>query len=202
MKKGIQLYKFILIITLAGFVCFSGCSSSSNEKEENTETTENTTEEAGGAIIMNAAKEEQQNEMYSKSKDSTYLYWLNNKLILLKNATKCNIYALNTLFKAGFKTPSVNALTRDLYDSTKFSDIFPVIGYSEPELAQKGDLIVWNGHCILFEQLTKIKSEYYALAWWAGTSQADNGDNVINNVIYGKYKLSGKYVIRRPIRKN
>lgn len=202
MNKIKKPYKLIYLIALAVLIFFSGCSSGSSDKEENTETTENTTEEAQGAMIMNAAKEEQQNEMYSKSKDSTYLYWLNNKLILLKNSTKCNIFALNTLFKAGFKTPSVNALTRDLYDSTKFSDILPVVGYSDPELAQKGDLIVWNGHCILFEQLTKIKSVYYAFAWWAGTSQADNGDNVINNVIYGKYKLTGNYVIRRPVKKN
>jgi len=196
--------KFVISIAISGFIYFTGCSSSkTTETEETTETTETTEqkyEEAEGTMIMNAAKEERQNEMYSKSVDSTYLYWLNNKLLLLKNHTKCNIYALNTLFKAGFKTPKVNALTKDLVDTAKFTDILPIIGISDPELAKKGDLIVWNGHVIIFEKLTKIKSDYYALAWWAGTSKADNGENVINNVIYGKYKLSGYYVIRRPVK--
>ncbi len=197
-------HKLFLLITLSGFIYFSGCSGSkSTESEEKTETTEvNTGEEAEGALIINTAKEEQQNEMYSKTKDTTYLYWLNNKLILLKNQTKCNIFALNTLFKAGFKTPTVNALTRDLVDTSKFADILPVIGISDPELARKGDLIVWNGHVIIFDELTKIIEDSYAKAWWAGTSQADNGDNVINNVIYGKYKLSGHYIIRRPLKKS
>jgi hypothetical protein len=198
------LYKFGFPLILSGFILFIGCSSSkSTESEEKSESTEvSTEEEATGALIINTAKEEQLNEMYSKTKDSTYLYWLNNKLILLKNQTKCNIFALNTLFKAGFKTPNVNALTRDLADTSKFTDELPIIGTSDPELAKKGDLIVWNGHVIIFDQLTKIKNDYYAFAWWAGTSQADNGDNVINNVIYGKYKLSGHYIIRRPIKKS
>ena len=202
MRKNLQ-YTFFVLLVLSGLVYISGCSGSkSTGNEETSESTETTSEEeAAGAIIIRTAQEEQQNDMYSKTKDSTYLYWLNNKLILLKNQTKCNIFALNTLFKAGFKTPSVNALTRDLVDTTKFADILPVIGISDPELAKKGDLIVWNGHVIIFDELTKIKNDYYAKAWWAGTSQADNGDNVINNVIYGKYKLSGHYIIRRPIKK-
>jgi hypothetical protein len=60
---------------------------------------------------------------------------------------------------------------------------------------------VWNGHVIIFESLTKIKSDLYALAWWAGTQQSDNGDNIKNNVCYGKYKLTGYYVVRRPVKK-
>jgi hypothetical protein len=41
----------------------------------------------------------------------------------------------------------------------------------------------------------------YAQAWWSGTSQEDNNDNVINNVKYGKYPLKGNYIVRRPIKK-
>jgi hypothetical protein len=169
------------------------------KKEEKKETSEES--EAMGALIITTAKAEQDNPMYSPSEDSTYLYWLGNRLLILSNHTKCNIYALNTLFKAGFKTPVVNALTRDLVDTSKFTDIFPVVGISEPDSARKGDLIVWNGHVIIFESLTKIKTDLYCYAWWAGTSQADNGDNIRNNVIYGKYKLKGYYVIRRPVKK-
>ncbi|MGH2574919.1 MAG: hypothetical protein ACRDFC_04375, partial [Ignavibacteria bacterium] len=158
-------------------------------------------EEAHGALIINTAKDEQQNEMYSKSQDSTYLYWLNNKLILLNVQSKCNIFAINTLFKAGFKTPKDNVLTKDLIDTSKFKDIIPIVGISDPESAKKGDLIAWNGHVIIFDYLVKIKEDLYAQAWWAGTRQKDNGDNVINNVVYGKYKLSGYYIVRRPVRK-
>jgi hypothetical protein len=204
--KIIKPHKLIVFIAVSGLICLTGCTGSksteSEEKTESTEITETSTEEAQGALILNAAKEEQQNEMYAKSNDSTYLYWLNNKLIRLKNQTKCNIYALNILFKAGFKTPSVNALSRDLFDTTKFEDILPVVADSDPETAKKGDLIVWNGHVIIFESLTKIKNDYYAFAWWAGTSQVDNGDNIINNVIYGKYRLNGHFIIRRPVKKS
>ena len=183
-------------------ISVAGCSPSKETKEE-TETTEVKTEtiHEEGAMIMNAAKAEQENPMYSKDRDSTYLYWLNDKLILLNGQTKCNIYALNTLFKAGFKTPDVNVLTRDLMDTSKFKNILPVVGISEPDSAREGDLISWYGHVIIFDELVKIKNDLYALAWWAGTRQADNGDNIINNVVYGKYKLSGHYVIRRPLRK-
>lgn len=169
------------------------------KKEEKKEVSEEA--EANGALIMNAAKAEQENKMYSPSVDSTYLYWLGNRLLILNNHTKCNIYALNTLFKAGFKTPKVNALTYDLADTSKFTDILPVEGISDPEKARKGDLLVWNGHVIIFESLFKIKDIFYCNAWWAGTSLADNGENIINNVIYGKYKLNRYFVIRRPVKK-
>ena len=194
----------VLTLSVFSIAIITGCSPSKETKEE-TETTETKTEivyeEQSGAMIMQAAKAEQENPMYSKEKDSTYLYWLNDKLILLNGQTKCNIYALNTLFKAGFKTPEVNVLTRDLMDTSRFNDILPVVGISEPESARKGDLISWYGHVIIFDELAKIKKDLYAQAWWAGTRQADNGDNIINNVVYGKYKLSGHYVIRRPVRK-
>ena len=202
--KRRELYRLFIAFIVSGSVYLTGCTTSKTEEteetNENNENTEHHYESSEGAMIMSTAKDEQQNEMYSKTHDSTYLYWLNNKLILLKNQTKCNIFALNTLFKAGFKTPKVNALCKDLVDTSKFTDILPIIGISDPEIPKTGDLIVWNGHVIIFDRLTKIKNDYYAFAWWAGTSQADNGDNVINNVIYGKYKLSGYFVIRRPIK--
>ncbi len=183
--------------------CVYSCTSSkeTKEEEETKNKTETITEETQGAAIMDVARTEQMNPMYSKSQDSTYLYWLNNKLILLDGQTKCNIYAINTLFKAGFKTPDVNVLTRDLMDTSRFNDILPVVGISDPDAATKGDLIVWNGHVIIFDHIVKIKNDTYAQAWWAGTRQADNGENIVNNVVYGKYKLSGYYLVRRPVRK-
>ena len=201
----LKLYRFYLVLFSSALLTLYGCSSSSSTEKEESEknvTEEIATEEAQGAIILNVAKDEQQNEMYSSSHDSTYLYWLNNKLIFLHNQTKCNIYALNVLFKSGCKTPTVNALSRGLADTSKFSDILPVVGISEPETAKKGDLIVWNGHVIIFDYLYKIKNDLYAFAWWAGTRQKDNGDNIINNVVYGKYKLDGYFIIRRPLRKS
>jgi hypothetical protein len=198
----IKLYKLYLLLFAAGAIYLTGCSSSksSEEKTETTSETETESEAQRGALIYNAAKEEQQNDMYSKANDETQLYWLNNKVIHLKNRTKCNIFALNTLFKAGFKTPKTNALSNDLADTSQFNDILPVVGISEPESAKKGDLIVWNGHVIIFDYLVKLKQDLYAIAWWAGTSQKDNGDNIVNNVVYGKYKLNGYFVIRRPLK--
>lgn len=198
----LKKYRYFFLFLLAGFVYLSGCTSSKpTETEEEETTTEVTYEEASGALIMNAAEDEQQNDMYTKANDSTYLYWLNNKLIRLKNRTKCNIYALNVLYKAGFKTPNVNTLTKDLVDTSKFKDILPIVGISDYENAKKGDLIAWNGHVIIFDYLIQLKKDIYAMAWWAGTSKKDNGDNVKNNVIHGKYKLNGYYVVRRPVRK-
>lgn len=212
MKKR-QLLLLLIIFLLGVYLigCFPASRNRNDDTEttdntentENTEstTTENTTDETAGGAIINIAKDEQQKEMYKPSVEKTYLYWLNNKEIHLNNATKCNIFALNVLYNAGFKTPKVNALCRDLYDTSKFKDVFPVVGIKEPDNARKGDLIVWNGHVIIFESLVKIKKDIYAFAWWAGTHQADNGDNVVNNVCYGKYKLNGYFVIRRPVKK-
>lgn len=191
----------LLILLLFAAVYFAGCTSSKTDEEEtnnNTEITE--VEETSGAAIINAAQAEQDNEMYSPGVETTYLYWLDNKLVKLKGATKCNIYALNVLYKSGFKTPAVNALTRDLVDTEKFTDILPVVGIQTTDDIKKGDLIVWNGHVIIFESLTKIKKDTYAVGWWAGTRQKDNGDNIKNNVCYGKYKISGYYVVRRPVK--
>ncbi len=202
--KKLTILRYLGIALLCVYI--SACSSSRTDDNPPENTTdnnpaENTYDEAAGAAIINIAKDEQQNEMYSPSISDTYLYWLDNREIKLNHATKCNIFALNVLFKAGFKTPTVNALTRDLIDTSKFSDILPIVGISDPEAAAKGDLIVFNGHVIIFESLVKIKKDMYALAWWAGTHQADNGDNIMNNVCYGKYKLNGYFVVRRPVKK-
>lgn len=198
----VKKYRFILFLFLStGFLYLYGCSSSKTSETEEETAAEVTYEEASGALIMNAAEDEQQNEMYTKANDLTYLYWLDNQKVRLKNRTKCNIYALNVLYKAGFKTPTVNTLTKDLVDTSKFKDILPIIGISEYDNAKKGDLIAWNGHVIIFDYFVQIKKDMYAMAWWAGTSKKDNGDNVKNNVIHGKYKLNGYFVVRRPVRK-
>jgi hypothetical protein len=180
-----------------------GCTSSKYEKEEEIEKEEEVIDpvEGQGALIIQTAEDEQQNGMYSPKKDSVYLYWLDNQLLVIKNSTKCNIFALNTLYKAGFKTPTVNALTRDLMDQTKFTDVLPIINISDPDEILKGDLVVWYGHVIIFDFLVKKNNKLYAQAWWSGTSQEDNNDNVINNVKYGKYPMKGNYIVRRPIKK-
>jgi hypothetical protein len=205
MKKIILLFlAFLLGLYLIG------CFPASRTEEDNTETTEETTEEkepevtdveesADGAKIMSIAAAEQDREMYSPKKDSTYLYWLNNRLAMLKGSTKCNIFALNVLYKSGYKTPKENTLCRDLVDTTRFKDIMPVVDIAN---AKKGDLIVWKHHVIIFEAMTQqIKNDLYVTAWWAGTRQKDNGENIRNNVIYGKYKLSGSFIVRRPLKK-
>lgn len=209
MKKIILLFlAFILGLFLIG--CFPA---SRTEEDQTTTQQEEQQEEkipevtdieesADGAKIMSIAASEQNREMYSPKKDSTYLYWLNNQLSMLKGYTKCNIFALNVLHKSGFKTPKTNALCRDLVDTTRFTDILPVVGVKDASNAKKGDLIIWKHHVIIFEAMTqKIKNDLYVTAWWAGTRQKDNGDNIRNNVIYGKYKLSGDFIVRRPVKK-
>jgi hypothetical protein len=172
------------------------------QQEERTPEVTDVEESADGAKIMSIAASEQDREMYSPKKDSTYLYWLNNQLSMLKGYTKCNIFALNVLHKSGFKTPKTNALCRDLVDTTRFKDILPVVGVKDASNAKKGDLIVWKHHVIIFEEMTqKVKNDLYVTAWWAGTRQKDNGENIRNNVIYGKYKLSGDFIVRRPLKK-
>jgi len=198
MTKSNRYIVYLLVLLFSFLV---GCSASKyEEKEEEIEVKVKPGEEQA-LLIMKAAKEEQKNEMYSPKKDSTYLYWLDNRLIILYNTTKCNIYALNTLYKAGFKCPDVNALTKDLMDKTRFQDIFPVVFISDPEEIMKGDIIVWYGHVIIFDYLIKKKNKIYAQAWWSGTSQEDNNDNIINNVKYGKYPLKENYIVRRPIKR-
>ena len=201
------IFRLIFIISVS--IVLSSCSSSTEYEEtktENTETNDNTSteiySEENGSRILYQAKIEQQNKMYSPGVDSTYLYWLGNKLILLYNTTKCNIYALNTLQKSGFKTPKVNALCRDLYDTTRFNDVFPYVSITDLSDIRKGDLVIWRGHVILFDYLfpPNKQNRVFAKAWWAGTSKADDGETVINNVIYGKYELKGDFVVRRPVK--
>jgi hypothetical protein len=200
---------FFLGLYLIGCFPASRTEDDDEDKTETTETTETTGDnkevsdavDADGAKIMTIANSEREKEMYSPKKDSTYLYWLNDRLALLKGSTKCNIFALNVLYRSGFKTPTENALCRDLVDTQRFTDILPVVGVQDISNAKKGDLVIWKGHVIIYESLVKIKQDLYALAWWAGTSQKDNGENIKNNVIYGKYKISGSYVVRRPVKK-
>lgn len=210
MKKLIILFiAFLLGLYLMG--CFPAAHNrDSDEPTTTTETNEENEpevvthedESTEGGKIMNIAATEQNREMYSPKKDTTYLYWLNNQLSLLRGSTKCNIFALNVLYKSGHKTPKTNALCRDLVDTTRFKDILPVVGVKDISDARKGDLIVWKHHVIIFEKLSqKIKNDMYVAAWWAGTSQKDNGDNIRNNVIYGKYKLNGNFIVRRPVKK-
>src|SRR4030095_4137075 len=201
-----RAYIYFGILVILAYI--SGCFPASKneeeetkkeEKQENTEVTE--LKETEVSSIINAAKAEQENEMYMPSRDSTYLYWLNNKLIILNGSTKCNVYALNVLYRSGFKTPRTNALSRDLYDTDKFTDILPVVGINDIENAKKGDLVIWNGHVIIYESLAKIQNDLYAIAWWAGTRQKDNGENIKNNECYGKYMLIANFVVMRPVKK-
>lgn len=203
---------FLIIIFVLGLYLIGCFPASQTEGDENTDKTEEKTEEktpevtgvdeADGAKIMSIAASEQDKEMYSPKKDTTFLYWLNNRLARLKGYTKCNVFALNVLYKSGYKTPKENALCRDLVDTTRFTDIMPVVGIKDVSDAKKGDLIIWKHHVIIFEAVTQqVKNDLYVTAWWAGTRQKDNGDNVRNNVIYGKYKLSGHYIVRRPLKK-
>lgn len=194
----------LLLILLIVSLYFTGCSSSKVEKtSEETESTniEKTFEETTADKIILVAKYEQENKMYSPEVDSTFLYWLDSTLIILNGSTKCNIFALNVLYKAGFKTPDVNTLSRDLFDTTNFRDILPVIGINDIANAKRGDLVSWKTHVIIFEYPVIINNEQYAYGWWAGTRQEDNGDNIKNNVCHGKYKLDGEYVLRRPVHK-
>jgi hypothetical protein len=154
-----------------------------------------------GDLIFKYAFKEQKKSMYAKNSDFVYLYWLKNKKLELKNHTKCNIFALNTLFKAGFRTPKTNARTKDLVDERLFKDELPVENVRRPEDLRKGDLIIWNGHVIIFDTLATVNHDLYAKAIWAGTSKKDNGKNIMNNVIYGKYPLSGNFIVRRPLRR-
>ena len=206
---------FRIIFLLSVPIIFSSCSSYSSYEEppdvpeipqepnsNNPNNPDDYYSEANGSMILSQARIEQMNGMYSPSQDSTYLYWLGNKLILLYNSTKCNVFALNTLQKSGFKTPKVNALCRDLYDTTRFNEVFPYVTINDLSEIKKGDLVIWSGHVILFDYLhaPNKQKRIYAQAWWAGTSQADNGSNIMNNVIYGKYELKGNFVVRRPVR--
>lgn len=167
-----------------------------NEEEENQDVDASNPEVSN--LIIKTALKEREKEMYSPDADTTFLYWLNNKPIFLRKTTKCNIFALNTLYKAGYKTPKTNALSKDLYNDELFQDIMPIVKIKSIEEILKGDLVVWKSHVIIFESLTYIKDDPYAKGIWAGTSKKDNGTTVKNNVMHGKYPLKGNFVVRRP----
>jgi len=212
MKSKFIFSKLFIYVALASMIIVTGCSGSKDTSDEETEYAEhnehtekdpevNVKSEETGSYILNIAEAEQKNEMYKIEVDSTYLYWLDNYLLILNGSTKCNIFALNVLKKAGYKTPEVNALSRDLFDTLNFNDILPIVGVNDVSDAMPGDLVIWNGHVILFESEIELNGQSYAMAYWAGTKNPDNGDNILNNVCYGKYKLNGNYVVRRPLKK-
>ncbi|MCE1166013.1 MAG: hypothetical protein LWX07_11500 [Bacteroidetes bacterium] len=192
-----------LLFSLALLV--SGCVPAQKDPKDNDDTEitdyENENDESDGSLIIRTALKEQRNEMYSPDADTTYLYWLKNKPVKLRKTTKCNIFALNTLYKAGFKTPKTNALSRDLYNDDLFNDILPIVKFRSLEEIMKGDLVIWKSHVIIFESLVVLKDDPYARGIWAGTSSRDNGKNVMNNVMHGNYPLKGDFIVRRPERR-
>lgn len=195
--RSILLAVFVSMLSLV-----NGCSSSETKQREEYEfEKEEESNVPETNMIFEAAKREQQNPMYSVDSDTTILYWLGNLPAELPGVTKCNVFALNVLQRAGYQTPNVNCLTSDMFDTTLYNNVFPVAGISRIDIAEPGDLLVWNGHVIIFEKVVSAGGEDYALGWWAGTRQEDNGNNIMNNVCYGKYRLDGEFVLRRPIKK-
>lgn len=187
----------IVIIT----VIVTGCTSSNKDSDIDTSDTVSILKKANVVEkydIISTALNERENKMYSPFEDTTYLYWLNNYPLIIKNTSKCNIFALNTLHKAGYKTPKENALSRDLFNDDLFQDIIPIVTITSLNDIITGDLLIWKTHVIIFESLVYVKNKPYAFGIWAGTSQKDNGKTVINNVNYSKYPLKGDFKVRRP----
>jgi len=215
MKRNI--FKFSVLLFTVFLIIITGCIAPPKTRLPDEEETEeiNIPDSSGifsyitaednklsnGNLIFKYAFKEQQKSMYAKSSETVYLYWLKNKKISLKNQTKCNIFAINTLFRAGFLCPKENARTKDLMNERLFDDVLPVTDVSKPEELEKGDLIIWNGHVIIYDTITIVNKDLYAKAIWAGTRKPDNGKNIINNVIYGKYPLTGNFIVRRPIKR-
>jgi hypothetical protein len=75
----------------------------------------------------------------------------------------------------------------------------PVVDVNNIDSVKEGDLVIWNFHVIIFEELKLVNDELYAIGWWAGTGNPDDGINIINNVCHGKYKLDGEFIVRRPL---
>lgn len=197
---------FALISLFSALIFLQSCSSSKSDEVDETAEEVKTAKvkelkEAEANTILTTAESEQTNEMYSPEIDTTYLYWLDSAMIILDGSTKCNIFALNVLAKSGYQTPDENALSRDLFDTSKFKDVLPVVNINDLEGARKGDLVVWSYHVIIFESEVALNDRLYVKGWWAGTRQADNGDNIMNNVCHGKYKIDGEFVVRRPVKK-
>lgn len=198
MKNHFILYAIISLLF--------GCSAADKQKseKENIEIRRKEISEKSdiaGSKIINTAREEQKNKMYSTISDTTVLYWLNDDTLFLAGMSKCNIFAVNVLYKSGFYCPSENVRTYDLMDTSRFTDILPVVKFDDENDLRKGDLIIWNGHVIIYEYYTYINNDLYAVAWWAGSNQQDNGSSVINNVANGKYPLNGDFIVRRPVLK-
>lgn len=197
-----RLRFYFLLVTGIAALSVSGCSSSEKKSREEFESDTKEIEEVSGSnAIFETAKLEQLNSMYSVDSDTTFLYWLDNMPAELSGFTKCNVFALNVLELAGYNTPDENCRTSDMFDTSLYKDVFPVAGFNQIDVAEPGDLIVWNGHVIIFEKIVSAGGDEYALGWWAGTRQEDNGNNIQNNVCYGKYKLESEYVVRRPVKK-
>ncbi|MBL8007133.1 MAG: hypothetical protein JNJ56_06345 [Ignavibacteria bacterium] len=205
-------YRLLTLTAISLLIAVYGCSGSSgNEKEgvsdeiKTEPESKNVFTENSGLIserISTAAINEQKNPMYSREEDSSYLYWLDNELIITDSTTKCNIFAMNVLYKAGFKCPDDYPLTYDLMDTAKFADILPVVKINSETDFRKGDLIIWNGHVIIFEYIIHYNDELYAMAWWAGTNQENNGVNIFNNVVHGRYPIYEGFIVRRPLLQN
>lgn len=200
---------YVSIIIL--FIILNGCSGSGNygEEKDEYENYHKDKSKATGSIselemekkrtqIVETAREEQKNEMYSSSNDSTYLYWINNPVY--GKFSKCNIFVMNVLYKAGCKCPYENVTTYDLMDTLRFNEILPVINFSEGEKLLKGDLIIWNGHVIIFESYVYEENTEFVVAWWGGSKQPNNGIDIINDVAHGRYPLKAGYIVRRPVR--
>jgi hypothetical protein len=185
-------YRFYLFLPFLFSIFIIGCSASHTNQNNTNETSE----------IIEAGKIEQQNNMYATASDSVYLYWLNKSITGLKNRTKCNIFALNTIYKAGYQCPNVYLLTHDLFDKEKYNDVFPSIEIQTPNEISKGDLVIWDGHVIISESIVLLKETYYSFGIWGGSKRENDGENIINNVAYGKYKLEGNYIVRRPKKRN
>jgi len=204
-------FKLFCVLVMTGFIVLNGCSGSGNYSEEKDEyensnkdkskTTSSISElemEKKRTQIVETAREEQQNEMYSSSNDSTYLYWINNPVY--GKFSKCNIFVMNVLYKAGCKCPYENVTTYDLMDTLRFNEILPVINISEGEKLLKGDLIIWNGHVIIFESYVYEKNTEFVVAWRGGSKQPNNEIDIINDVAHGRYPLEEGYIVRRPVR--
>lgn len=200
-------FKFLFAVVLAGSLILNGCSGSgeiSEEKNEHADDTEyrdpvsELEMERKGNKILETAREEQKNEMYATANDSAFLYWINDPLF--GNFSKCNVFAINVLYKAGCKCPYENVTTYDLMDTSRFTDILSIVRVNEGAKILKGDLIIWNGHVIIFESFTANPNDDYVIAWWGGSRQTSNGTEIMNDVAHGKYPLEEGYIVRRPMR--
>jgi hypothetical protein len=195
MTKTPNVLALFLIFNFS-FLIFIGCSSSEPDKKENEEV--NKENESSHASIINVGFEEQKNPMYSRSSDSSILYNTGKLHSGLSGYTKCNIFALNVIYKSGYKCPDEYLLCKDFFDTTRYGEFFPFVRLSSLLEIQAADLIVWRGHIIICE---KPCDEEYVFAIWGGSSREDDGTTIINGVKYGKYKITGDYIIRRPIKK-